>query len=280
MRDTYQIRKYLALAASLALSAGLLIGCSRSDSSRQDSAAGAGNTGINASGNVVAGAGSSSQAVQQETQSASALQAVSGTQDNAGAVQGTAASAGTATTPDAQNVSGTTTQTTQPQQTQQAGASSGQAAPAAPAAAAPAADTQTAQAASADEEDEGFNGSFEKSDGEEKVRITVESSDKIRFVFRSSMINGTAKITGNTAVYNGDDNYTITFDVAEDILMVTVDGEDAELSQMNGIYYRDYGDEDAEDEEAVFDGDETEEADNFFEDDADDTEDAGEDAAE
>ena len=277
MRDTYQIRKYLALAASLALSAGLLIGCSRSDSSRQDSAAGAGNTGINASGNVVAGAGSSSQAVQQETQSASAPQAVSGTQDNAGAVQGTAASAGTATTPDAQNVSGTTTQTPQPQQTQQAGASSGQAAPAAPAAAA---DTQTAQAASADEEDEGFNGSFEKSDGEEKVRITVESSDKIRFVFRSSMINGTAKITGNTAVYNGDDNYTITFDVAEDILMVTVDGEDAELSQMNGIYYRDYGDEDAEDEEAVFDGDETEEADNFFEDDADDTEDAGEDAAE
>ena len=277
MRDTYQIRKYLALAASLALSAGLLIGCSRSDSSRQDSAAGAGNTGINASGNVVAGAGSSSQAVQQETQSASAPQAVSGTQDNAGAVQGTAASAGTATTPDAQNVSGTTTQTTQPQQTQQAGASSGQAAPAAPATAA---DTQTAQAASADEEDEGFNGSFEKSDGEEKVRITVESSDKIRFVFRSSMINGTAKITGNTAVYNGDDNYTITFDVAEDILMVTVDGEDAELSQMNGIYYRDYGDEDAEDEEAVFDGDETEEADNFFEDDADDTEDAGEDAAE
>ena len=266
MRDTYQIRKYLALAASLALSAGLLIGCSRSDSSRQDSAAGAGNTGINASGNVVAGAGSSTtQAVQQETQPASAPQAVSGTQE-------TAASAGTATTPDAQNVSGTTTQTTQPQQTQQAAASSGQAAPAA--------DTQPAQAASVDEEDEGFNGSFEKSDGEEKVKITVESSDKIRFVFRSSMINGTAKITGNTAVYNGDDNYTITFDVAEDILMVTVDGEDAELSQMNGIYYRDYGEEDAEDEEAVFDGDETEEADNFFEDDADDTEDAGEDAAE
>ena len=277
MRDTYQIRKYLALAASLALSAGLLIGCSRSDSSRQDSAAGAGNTGINASGNVVAGAGSSSQAVQQETQSASAPQAVSGTQNQTGAVQETAASAGTATTPDAQNVSGTTTQTTQPQQTQQAGASSGQAAPAAPAAAA---DTQTAQAASADEEDEGFNGSFEKSDGEEKVRITVESSDKIRFVFRSSMINGTAKITGNTALYNGDDNYTITFDVTEDILMVTVDGEDAELSQMNGIYYRDYGEEDAEDEEAVFDGDETEEADSFFEDDADDTEDAVEDAAE
>lgn len=270
MRDTYQIRKYLALAASLALSAGLLIGCSRSDSSRQDSAAGAGNTGINASGNVVAGAGSSSQAVQQETQSASAPQAVSGTQE-------TAASAGTATTPDAQNVSGTTTQTTQPQQTQQAAASTGQAEPAA---SAPAADTQPAQAASADEEDEGFNGSFEKSDGEEKVRITVESSDKIRFVFRSSMINGTAKITGNTALYNGDDNYTITFDVTEDILMVTVDGEDAELSQMNGIYYRDYGEEDAEDEEAVFDGDETEEADSFFEDDADDTEDAVEDAAE
>ena len=36
---------------------------------------------------------------------------------------------------------------------------------------------------------------------------------------------------------------------------------------MNGIYYRDYGDDETEDDDVVFDGDETEEADDYFEDD-------------
>ena len=40
-----------------------------------------------------------------------------------------------------------------------------------------------------------------------------------------------------------------------------------DLSDMNGIYYRDYGDDETEDDDAVFDGDETEEADDYFEDD-------------
>ena len=126
---------------------------------------------------------------------------------------------------------------------------------------------QNKPAANVDDDDEGFNGTFEKSDGEEKVQIKVEGSDKIRFVFRTSMINGTAKINGNTAQYTGDDDYKIIFDVAEDILMVTVEGEDGDLSDMNGIYYRDYGDDETEDDDAVFDGDETEEADDYFEDD-------------
>ena len=255
MRNTYQIRKYLALALSLALAAGLLAGCSKSDSSKQDSAAGTGNTGVNASGNVVAGAGSNSaQTVQSETQTAAAPQ------------QETAAAAGTAQ--NAQNVSGTTTQTQQTNNT-----SANQTAPAstnqAPAASSSPSGTQQQNkpAANVDDDDEGFNGTFEKSDGEEKVQIKVEGSDKIRFVFRTSMINGTAKIKGNTAQYTGDDDYKIIFDVAEDILMVTVEGEDGDLSDMNGIYYRDYGDDETEDDDAVFDGDETEEADDYFEDD-------------
>ena len=237
MRNTYQIRKYLALALSLALAAGLLAGCSKSDSSKQDSAAGTGNTGVNASGNVVAGAGSNSaQTAQSETQTAAAPQ------------QETAAAAGTAQ--NAQNVSGTTTQTQQTNNT-----STNQTAPAstnqAPAASSSPSGTQQQNkpAANVDDDDEGFNGTFEKSDGEEKVQIKVEGSDKIRFVFRTSMINGTAKINGNTAQYTGDDDYKIIFDVAEDILMVTVEGEDGDLSDMNGIYYRDYGDDETEDED-------------------------------
>ena len=254
MRNTYQIRKYLALALSLALAAGLLAGCSKSDSSKQDSAAGTGNTGVNASGNVVAGAGSNSaQTAQSETQTAAAPQ------------QETAAAAGTAQ--NAQNVSGTTTQTQQTNNTstnQTTPASSNQA-PAA--SASPSGTQQNKPAANVDDDNEGFNGTFEKSDGEEKVQIKVEGSDKIRFVFRTSMINGTAKISGNTAQYTGDDDYKIIFDISEDILMVTVDGEDGDLSGMNGIYYRDYGDDETEDDDAVFDGDETEEADDYFEDD-------------
>ena len=177
MRNTYQIRKYLALALSLALAAGLLAGCSKSDSSKQDSAAGTGNTGVNASGNVVAGAGSNSaQTVQSETQTAAAPQ------------QETAAAAGTAQ--NAQNVSGTTTQTQQtnnPSANQTAPASSNQA----PAASSSPSGTQQQNkpAANVADDDEGFNGTFEKSDGEEKVQIKVEGSDKIRFVFRTSMIS-------------------------------------------------------------------------------------------
>jgi hypothetical protein len=70
----------------------------------------------------------------------------------------------------------------------------------------------------------------------------------------------------------------ITFDISEDVLMVTVDGEDGDLSDMNGIYYRDYGDDETEDEDVVFDGDETEEADEYFDD--EDLEDPWEDETE
>ena len=59
MNHTYQIRRYAALTAAVILSACMLAGCAKSDSSARDNAAGSGN-GTNASGNVVAGAGGTS----------------------------------------------------------------------------------------------------------------------------------------------------------------------------------------------------------------------------
>ena len=39
-------------------------------------------------------------------------------------------------------------------------------------------------------------------------------------------------------MYKGDDDYTITFSVSGDILKVTVGGDDASQSAINGTYYR------------------------------------------
>ena len=255
MRNTYQIRKYLAMTITVALCAGMLAGCAKSDKSAQDASAGTGNTGTNASGNVVAGAGSNSgsdtvsseqkgQTVQPETQK------------QAGAPE---SSVQTGSSQNAQSVSGTTTQTQQTgAQTQQADTQPSQAGSAA---------TQKTSEDSEDDDDlitgdqKDFTGTFEKSDGTEKVTITLVNDKKLTFVFRTSMINGSAKVTGTKALYLGDDDYTITFDVADDTLVVTVDGEDGQQSSMNGVYFRDLGDDETEDEEEddFFDADETEE---------------------
>ena len=248
MRNTYQIRKYLAITITVALCAGMLAGCAKSDTSSQDSAAGTGNTGTNASGNVVAGAGSTSGSdTAAQEQKAQAPQPE--TQKTAGTVEGTV-QAGSSQS--AQSVSGTTTQTQQPT------------------AQTPQTDNSASQKASDDREDDDdpavgdgkdFTGTFEKSDGTEEVTITLVNENRLTFVFKTSMINGSAKVTGSKALYLGDDDYTITFDVAEDTLIVTVDGEDAQQSLMNGVYYRDLGDDETEDEEEedFFDADETEE---------------------
>ena len=255
MRNTCQMRKYLATAAALTLSAGLLIGCSRSDSSTQNAAAGTGNTGTNSSGNVVAGAGAQNTA-QSETQTAAAPQTAAGVQQETAAQPGAAQNV--------QNVPGTTTQTPQAAQ---------QTAPAAPAQAP--ASSEAAQKQESPETDawedgtEEFTGKYVKSDGTEAVWITLEDDNQLTFVFRESAIDGTAAVDGNTAVYQGDDDYTITFDQAENMLIVTVDGEDAGQSPMNGIYYRDLGEDDTEDEEdAAYDADMTE----YDEEDWDETE--------
>ncbi len=268
MRNTYQIRKYLAMTITVALCAGMLAGCAKSDKSTQDSAAGTGNTGTNASGNVVAGAGSTSgsdtvsseqkgQTVQSETQKPA------GTAESA--VQAGASQ-------NAQSVSGTTTQTQQTgTQTQQAGTQPSQTGGTAPQKAADDSEDEDGLIAG-DRED--FNGTFEKSDGTEKVTITLVNDNQLTFVFRTSMINGSAKVTGSKALYLGDDDYKIIFDVADDTLLVTVDGEDAQQSVMNGVYFRDQNDDETEDEEEddYFDADETEEY--YDEDDVADEDDA------
>lgn len=255
MNHTYQIRRYAALTAAVILSACMLAGCAKSDSSARDNAAGSGN-GTNASGNVVAGAG--------------------GTSNNAGSIQETAA-------PQAQpeTTAQTTAQTnapapTQPQtpQAQTAQTVTGTPQTTAQTNAPAAQQTQTTQnkPAETDEEEiaieleggdqgkddaedgeESFTGLFEKPDGTESVNVVLENDTTISFRFKKSRINGTAKVSGDTAVYHGDDDYTITFTVADDELGVVVGGEDGDRSAMNGKYFRVIEGDDDETEETEFD---------------------------
>ena len=95
--------------------------------------------------------------------------------------------------------------------------------------------------------------------------LSIVNDSQISFQFRASGISGTAQADGNTAVYQGDDGYSVTFDAAGDTLAVTVGGEGGSESPMNGIYYRvlDGGDgvgddgqeEDGEDDVYYTDGD-------------------------
>ena len=252
MNHTYQIRRYTALTAAVILSACMLAGCAKSDSSARDNAAGSGN-GTNASGNVVAGAGGTSNNAG-SIQEAAAPQAQPETTAQTTA-QTNAPAPTQPQTPQAQTVTGT------PQTTAQTNA------PAAP-------QTQTTQnkPAETDEEEiaieleggdqgkddaedgeESFTGLFEKPDGTESVNVVLENDTTISFRFKKSRINGTAKVSGDTAVYHGDDDYTITFTVADDELGVVVGGEDGDRSAMNGKYFRVIEGDDDETEETEFD---------------------------
>lgn len=91
---------------------------------------------------------------------------------------------------------------------------------------------------SSDEGVEEFTGTFSKADKSESVALTLDNDTSLNFSFQVCGIHGTAKASGNTAVYNGDDNYTISFAVAGDTLTVTVGGDDAESSSINGTYVR------------------------------------------
>ena len=124
---------------------------------------------------------------------------------------------------------------------------------------------QTQTAGSGAPVSEAMSGEFERSDGEENVVLSIVNDSQISFQFRASGISGTAQADGNTAVYQGDDGYSVTFDAAGDTLAVTVGGEGGSESPMNGIYYRvlDGGDgvgddgqeEDGEDDVYYTDGD-------------------------
>ncbi len=240
MRNTCQMKKYGATVITVTVLAAMLAGCTKTDST-QNGAAGASNTGVNASGNVVAGAGNTAPENKQP---------VSET-----AVSSDAAQSGEAQNTPAQNVSGTTTQAQG-----STGDGGSQSAPQANASSSGGSQSSASQSSAAQTKaaSEDFTGKFVKSDGTESVQITKASDSQVTFVFKTSKINGSAKADGGTAVYYGDDDYSITLDVAEDTLIVTVDGDGAGESQMNGIYYRDLGDDDDEDDNPAFDADETE----------------------
>lgn len=82
------------------------------------------------------------------------------------------------------------------------------------------------------------SGEYEKNDGSESVVISLVDSNQISFQFRESGIGATCQAGGNTAVYYGDDGFTITFEASGDALSVTVNGEGGETSPVNGVYYR------------------------------------------
>ncbi len=229
MRYTYQIKKYCSITAAAFLSGLMLFGCTRSDvaSSSQNAAGGtSGGQGVVSStaDQSLAGAGSGKTA---ETSAQPAENTASSGSQSAPTVEGQTA----------QNVTGTTTQNT-PQGNAQNSQNSAQAE-----------NTGTAQPQaqtpdSQDDFDEGpdaeesFGGEFEKSDGEESVVISIVNDSQISFQFMTSGIGAMAEANGSTAVYQGDDGYTVSFDVAGDMLAVTVSGEGGEESLMNGIYYR------------------------------------------
>lgn len=290
-----KIRKYTGVTASAALTACVLFGCTRADvgTSSQSASNAAGNVGQSTvSGSALAGAGSGqtqgSTASSEQTASAAEGTTAGTPQAQPGFGQGSQSQASSSGA--AQNVSGTTTPTasaqarsarpasgqqataqqasTQGASTQQAGA---QAADLPGGTAATASQPQAGgQAPVQDAADldpgagdaaESFTGEFEKSDGTESVVIALINDNLISFQFANSRIGSTAPASGNSAIYYGDDGYSISFDVAGDTLGVIIGGEGGEDSGMNGIYYRVVGgddtieEEETDDQEEAWDGD-------------------------
>lgn len=252
-----RIRKIYGTAAALGLTACLLFGCTRADvatssgnAASSGQAAAQGTATSTVSDGSLAGAGSGTgSSTGSNTPSSSGSAVSSADPADSGKSQQAA--------PTAQNVTGTTTQTAS-----QTPAASQSAAPA-PESTAPAqGNTAPAAPEAAQEMEDGENydigeeyveesvsGEFEKSDGTESVVLSLMNDNEISFQFRESGIGAYAQASGSTAVYTGDDGYSILFDVAGDTLAVTISGDGGEESPMNGIYYRvlDGGDDSAED---------------------------------
>ncbi len=270
MKHTSQISGYMKLALAAALSGCLIAGCTRADSnsSSQQPAVGNGTVSqgtVSENAQTLAGGGASSdsQLSPQTDAPAAAAESQTAASDQASQTSQTPETGRTA-----QNVAGTTTDN------QAAQASSGTQE-----------EKNSAEAPTVYELGEGvsgvpdelFNGEFEKSDGSESVQFSI-ADGVLHFAFETSLIASTADADGKTAVYNGEDGYSITFDVAGDTLGVVVDGEDAQNSPINGIYYRILEDDSAEEvqdydeaaddmDETIYDGldSETEEWDGNFE---------------
>ncbi len=256
MRHTYQIRRYISLTSAVALSAFLLIGCTRADSgsSSQNSSAAQGAIGqstvAGTTDQTLAGAGSQTTDTSASTQQTAAAQDVSGQ-----------------TTQTAQSVSGTTTTTTadttdgtQAVQTQTS------------------APKDMSQNQSPDQGDEAtltdedldaieaspevFSGEYNRSDGTESVIVSLVDGSTVSFAFSASGISSLAQVTGsNTAVYEGEDGYVITFDFAGTTLGVSTASPDGSGSSMDGIYERvvEGGDSVDEVDDESYDGEDSEE---------------------
>ena len=162
----------------------------------------------------------------------------------------------------AQSVSGTTTSAPAPQATDAAAAQPQAGTAGTDISAQDASDYYNPDAAAAAE---AFSGEYTRSDGEETVAIDLVNDNEIRFQFLSSGIGAYAPAAGNTAVYNGEDGYTITFEVDEDTLAVSVGGEGGASSPMNGIYFRILNEDGVSEEDAA--SDDMDGADDDFDDD-------------
>ncbi len=242
MRYTCQIKRYLSLFSVLALTAGVLIGCTRADSgiSTQNASGSQGTVGQSTvEGGTLAGAGSQQQSDgQTSTAAASDQTSASGSQAQEVSGQTT------------QNVSGTTTQTADTSQS--SGTGQAQTNAQAAAEAQPAADVQSVSDQSQEEPvvitneqmaaeealPDIFSGEYIRSDGGESVTVGLMSGNVISFAFANSGISSTAQISGNTAVYSGDDGYSIYFDFAGNTLGVSASSPDGGQSSMDGIYDR------------------------------------------
>ena len=217
-----RIRKIYGTAAALGLTACLLFGCTRADvatssgnAASSGQAAAQGTATSTVSDGSLAGAGSGTgSSTGSNTPSSSGSAVSSADPADSGKSQQAA--------PTAQNVTGTTTQTAS-----QTPAASQSAAPA-PESTAPAqGNTAPAAPEAAQEMEDGENydigeeyveesvsGEFEKSDGTESVVLSLMNDNEISFQFRESGIGAYAQASGSTAVYTGDDGYSILLDDA------------------------------------------------------------------
>jgi hypothetical protein len=241
-----RIRKIYGTAAALGLTACLLFGCTRADvatssgnAASSGQAAAQGTATSTVSDGSLAGAGSGTgSSTGSNTPSSSGSAVSSADPADSGKSQQAA--------PTAQNVTGTTTQTASqtPAASQSAAPAPESTAPAqgntAPAAPEAAQEMEDCENYDIGEEyvEESVSGEFEKSDGTESVVLSLMNDNEISFQFRESGIGAYAQASGSTAVYTGDDGYSILFDVAGDTLAVSISGEDGDQSPMNGIYYR------------------------------------------
>lgn len=84
-----------------------------------------------------------------------------------------------------------------------------------------------------------FEGQYAKEDKSETVTLIAQGDNTVSFEFAQSGIYGTAKMSGMTeAQYDGDDGYKIIFAKSGTTVTVTVSGDDADASSLNGTYWQ------------------------------------------